>query len=267
MAKIKKIILPVAGLGKRLQPLTFTTPKNLILLAGRPILEHILDEVVAAEIEEAILVVGSQHLQQYEEYLKSAQEKYSQLKFHLRVQENPWGHGHAILQAADLVRNEPFAVRFCDDIIVRDTPSLVSLIEVFGREETPIVLLERAPKEELHRYGVVRAEELSDQKGIYKITEFVEKPQKPEDAPSDMIRIGGDVLLPGTMEDLERLAKGMEERNDSLTINYAFLERFKRGEYIRGWQFDGSRLDCGTLAGLEAAEEHMSRINAANPKS
>lgn len=257
--KVRKIILPVAGIGKRLMPLTLTTPKNLIPLAGRPILEYALDEVRAAGLSDVILIVGPQHVVHYEEYLKTARAKYPELNFYIRVQQDPFGHGHAILQAKDLVKGESFAVRFCDDIIVRQTPSLVSLLDIFGREETPIILLEKVSREVLSRYGVVRAEQIPGQDGVYKVTEFVEKPQRAEDAPSDMIRIGGDVLLPSIMEDLERLAVNMEQKNDSLTINDAFLERFKRGEYVRGWQFDGLRLDCGTLEGLKEAEEYMQR--------
>ncbi|HEY4525728.1 MAG TPA: sugar phosphate nucleotidyltransferase, partial [Candidatus Paceibacterota bacterium] len=149
--KVRKIILPVAGVGKRLLPLTLTTPKNLILLAGRPIVSYVLDEIHKTELEEVVLIISSQHQAAYEEYLEKARKEYPGLKFHIRVQAEPLGHGHAILQAEDLIGEEPFVMRFCDDIIIGGQPTLARLIELYEKKNRSAVLLARGPKEEIIR--------------------------------------------------------------------------------------------------------------------
>ncbi len=273
--------MPVAGLGTRLRPLTLTTPKNLIPVAGKPLLEYALDEAVPAGIKEVVLVISPEHKAQYEEYLVSARQKYPQLNFHIRVQEKPWGHGHAVLQAADVVDDEPFLVRFCDDIIVGGNPVIRTLIRIFEERSAPVVLLERVPKSEVGRYGVVKAEEIQTNPKIFRISDFVEKP-KPEEAPSDLIVIGGYALTPEVMSGLKRLEKNMRRENDSLLLTDPIVEMLKKPVYpvrscahafgmspsgtagaatsngVYGWEFDGKRLDCGTLTGLKAAEEWIS---------
>lgn len=254
--KVRKIILPVAGLGKRLLPLTLNTPKNLIPLAGRPILEYALEEVRAAGLSDVILVVGPQHVAQYEEYLKTARKKYPELNFHMRVQQDPFGHGHAILQAADLVRGEPFLMRFCDDIILGGEPTLAKLMALYEEMGKSVVLLARGPKEEIIRYGVVEAERVHGREGIHRIVNVVEKPPI-EKVPSEMYVIGGYALGPEVLENLILAAGNMEQKADALPVYAGIDVEFKKGLPIYGWEFDGYRLDCGTLEGLRAAEEYI----------
>src|SRR3989344_7672128 len=128
--QIRKLILPVAGLGKRLQPLTFSLPKNLVSLRGRPLVEYAIDEAAAAGLAQIILVASPEHKTQYEKYLLQAQKRYPALILHLQLQPEAWGDGHAVLMAQDLIAGEPFAVRFCDDVIVDRQPTLPQVIRL-----------------------------------------------------------------------------------------------------------------------------------------
>ncbi len=257
--KVKKLVLPVAGLGKRLRPLTLTTPKNLVPLRGRPILEYALDEAKAAGIEETILVISPEHRKEYETYLESVADKYSGLKFILREQAQPWGNGHAILQAEKDLKEELFAVRFCDDIIVHAEPTLPALIALGEEHKATTLLLQSIPREDVERYGVV-ATEPTGEEFLYKLTAVVEKPKK-EEAPSNLIIIGGYVMTPEVIYELRKLSVNMRQVNDGLMVTDAFKEMLRKGQPMYGWEFPGVRLDCGTLDGLKQAEEFM-RQNA-----
>ncbi len=256
--KVKKLVLPVAGLGKRLRPLTLTTPKNLIPLRGRPILEYTLDEAAAAGIEEAILIISPEHREKYEAYLREAESKYPGLKFVLREQAKPWGNGHAILQAEEDLKDELFAVRFCDDIIVHSEPTLPALLALGEERQATTLLLQSIPRQDVARYGVV-ATEPTGEKFLYKLTDVVEKPRV-EEAPSNLIIIGGYVMTPEVISELRRLSVNMKQENDGLMVTDAFKEMLRAGRPMYGWEFPGVRLDCGTLDGLKQAEEFMAGI-------
>lgn len=253
--KVKKLVLPVAGLGKRLRPLTLTTPKNLIPLRGRPILEYALDEARAAKIEEVILIISPEHREKYEAYLQEAESKYPGLRFILREQAQPWGNGHAILQAEKDLQDELFAVRFCDDVIVHAEPTLPALLALGEEKEATTLLLQSIPRQDVERYGVV-ATEPTGQEFVYKLTDVVEKP-KAEEAPSNLIIIGGYVMTPEVISELRRLAVNMRQENDGLMVTDAFKEMLRSGRPMYGWEFPGVRLDCGTLDGLKQAEEFI----------
>ena len=248
-------------MGKRLLPLTLTTPKNLILLAGRPIVSYVLDEIHKTELEEVVLIISSQHQAAYEEYLEKARKEYPGLKFHIRVQAEPLGHGHAILQAEDLIGEEPFVMRFCDDIIIGGQPTLARLIELYEKKNRSAVLLARGPKEEIIRYGVVVAEPVPGEQGIYQISNIVEKPPLAE-VPSELYVIGGYVLGPEILRNLKEASLRMAHEADALPVYAGIDMEFKKGNYVYGWEFDGHRLDCGTLEGLREAEEYMRNIKS-----
>lgn len=254
MTKIGKLILPVAGLGMRLRPLTLSTSKNLIPVGGRPLLEYALEEAVPAGIKDVILVVNPEHRAQYEEYLVSARRKYTLLDFHIRVQEKPWGHGHAVLQAADIVGNEPFMARFCDDVIVGGRPVLRMLAQLFEEQGAPVALLVRTP--DVTRYGVVEGDKVMGKPDLHCLRRIVEKP-KLEEAPSDLAIMGGFALSSETIPRLRKLERSMLRENDALLINHALCDMIADNKPVYGWEFDGKRLDCGTLEGLKAAEAYL----------
>lgn len=255
---IRTLLLPVAGLGQRLQPLTLTTPKNLIRLNGKPLIEYALAEARAAGIEEAVVIVGPQHRSHYLAYLAQAERRFPDIKFHFRLQRDPWGDGHAILQARDLVAGEPFAVRFCDDVIVDERPTLPRLIEHSRVRQSSAILLERISPDDVSRYGVVAAQKVGGQ--IHRITGVVEKPAVAE-APSNLIIVGGYVLESRIMDRLAFMSAGMKREKDALRISHALTFEIAAGASVHGWEFSGMRLDCGTLKGLRKAEEHVQAMS------
>lgn len=258
--KITKLVLPVAGLGKRLLPLTSRMPKNLIKVCGKPLLEYVLEEAVGSGIREVVLIVNPRHRRQFKKYVSGAGKRLP-FKFHIREQATPGGNGHAIVQAYDLLRNAPFVVRFCDDIIAGHMPMTPSLIKLFKFYGAPIVLLERVPKKLVSRFGVVEAAKkmLRAPRGlggkIYRITKIVEKP-KPKDAPSNLTIVGGYVLTPRIIGNLKSVAETLPViANDALPLAVALEMGLIMGDKVYGWEFRGRRYDCGTLDSLKKAEQ------------
>lgn len=259
MKRIKTLILAVAGEGTRLRPLTLTTPKNLIPVAGKPILEYQLEEAAATGIEEVVLVVKTDQRHLFEEYIESVQGKFPQFTFHLRNQDEALGDGHAVMQAADLVRDEPVLVRYPDDLIVGGTPALEGLQEMYARYGKPGFLVMEVPHDQVYRYGVVKAEKIDEENSIYKISQVIEKP-KIEEAPSNLIVITGYVMMPHMFEYLKKFASGELETKDrykEIRMADAFAQEILEGGEVYGWQFPGVRLDCGTLEGLQEAEMYL----------
>jgi UTP--glucose-1-phosphate uridylyltransferase len=259
---IRKLILPVAGLGKRLQPLTFTTPKNLLPLCGRPIIEHIIDEAVGTSIEDVVLVISPQHEKEFADFTLKAGKKYPGFRFHMRMQNEPLGHGHALLQAADIYKGEGVLVRFCDDIIVSDEPNLSSFLKLYGELGVSLILLERVARDTVSRYGVVEYEE-PPHSNIYKLKSIIEKPSV-EEAPSDLIVIGGYILTTEILSRLEALAREMEQKPDALLITDLIAAELGGGGSVYGWEYPGIRLDCGTLEGYKNANEFLKKRSSEN---
>ena len=254
MKRIKKLVLPVAGLGKRLRPFTWRTPKALVSLNGDPLLGYALREAKESGIEEVILVISPNHEKYFKKYLSLNSLKFEGLKVHLRFQKKPLGTGHAVLQAADVVKNDPFVVRYCDDLLSHDPPPLVSLIKFFHDYQAPILLLERVPRKFVSRYGVVGINHSISQR-FYQISEIIEKPKIIE-APSNLTIVGGYALTPAILKNLKDLESGLASLNeDVLGITEAFRKELRVGGLIYGWEFGGRRLDCGTIKGFHNAEE------------
>lgn len=270
MKPVTKLILPVAGMGKRLLPLTKSTPKNLVPVNGKPLLEYILEEAAASGIREVVLVVSPKHRENFKEYLKKNAKKFPALTFHTRVQETPGGNGHAIIQAYDIVADEPVAVRFCDDIILGNPPVLKSLIDLFRRYKSSVILLEQVPKSTVSRWGVVGFEKMK--KGtpssflggrVVKINKFVEKP-KIKDAPSNFTFVGGYVLMPEVLRNFKMISDTLPAvANDALPIFVAFQIELLVGGTVYGWEFPGLRLDCGTLEKLRKTEAFLRKMKVA----
>lgn len=264
MTKVTKLVLPVAGLGKRLMPLTKKTPKNLLPVNGKPLVEYAFEEAVQSSIKDIILIVNPISKAIFQSYIKGVAKKFPSLKFHIRVQKTPAGNGHALISASDLINGEPFAVRFCDDVIVANSPILGSLLKVFEKRKSSVMLLERVPKSRVHRFGVVsiiKKEKLNGVKGnIYRIGGVIEKPA-PKSAPSNLIVIGGYVLTPTVLRNLTKVAESLPNAApDAIPINVGLQIELITGKKIYGWEFDGIRLDCGTLEKFQKAQEILKNI-------
>ena len=264
LENVRKLVLPVGGLGKRLRPLTLRTPKALVRLNDIPIVEYMLYEAAASGIREVILVVNPQHQPHFQKYIRNIRSKFPQLKFHLRRQEKPMGNGHAILQAADVVGQEPFAVRFCDDIIPAEPPILASLLALYRHYHAPIMLLERVPPRAVSRYGVVGVKPVTKPSylppgKVYRVNEFIEKP-KLEQAPSNLIVIGGYIITAHIMRNLTKIVNSLPVAgNDALPLAVAFQVELIVGGKLYGWEFSGTRLDCGTIEALKMAETMLAK--------
>jgi UTP--glucose-1-phosphate uridylyltransferase len=257
--KIEHLVIPMAGLGKRLRPLTLYKPKSLVEVNGLPLLHYILMETVGTDIKHAICIISAQHEEQFREYFLSVQAEFPDLTFHIRIQEDPIGNGHAVLLARDIVGDKPFAVRFPDDILVHNPPALHSLIALYSELKAPVLLLERVPKEVVSNYGVVVVGEGKEAEGgkVYEIKGIVEKPPI-EEAPSDLTVVGGYVLDSKVMDILSAIFAALPEvRDDALLLVAAFEELIAGSLPIYGWQFPGTRLDCGTIAGFERADAFL----------
>ncbi len=264
MKKVTKLVLPVAGFGKRLMPLTKKTPKNLLRVNGKPLVEYVFEEAVGSGIKDIILIVNPSHRDDFKSYLESAGEKFPFFRFHTRVQETPAGNGHALISAKDILKEEPFAVRFCDDIVVSDSPIIPSMLKIFGKHKSSVVLLERIPKTHVGRFGVVSAknsESISGIKGkIYEIDGVVEKP-KPKYAPSNLIVVGGYILTPTVLRNLIKVSESLPHAAaDAIPINVGLQIELITGKKIYGWEFVGKRLDCGTLEKFHKAQEALRKL-------
>ena len=260
MNKITKLVLPVAGLGKRLRPLTLRTPKALIKLKGRPLLDYVLGEVVETDIREVVLVTAPAQKNKFLAYLKAAKKRFPGLKFYVRVQDEPLGTGHVLLMAEDLIRNDYFAVRFCDDLLVNKTPFFRNLIEAASKLDGSLLTLRRVPKSQVPRFGVVAARRVKGNSGVYKISKIIEKP-KIKESPSNLVLIGAYVLSPSIMRQLKKMDRKLRKGrvNDSLLLTTAFELDLAEKRKIFGLEFKGKYLDCGTLESLKAANEVLRR--------
>lgn len=268
MAKITKLVLPVAGRGKRLLPITRHIPKNLIKVNGRPLLEYVLEEAAQSGIKEVILIVSPVARRKFEEYIRVSGRKFPSLRFHIREQATPGGNGHAIVQAYDLLSREPFAVRFCDDVIIGKPPVLESLIGIFESRRSPVLLLERVPKRLVSRFGVVgvkaakgKAQSAKNKTGgkVYQITKIIEKPPAKE-APSNLTIVGGYILTPSVLRNLKTVADTLPVvADDALPLAVALQIELIIGGKIYGWEFPGQRLDCGTLEKLKKTEQILKK--------
>lgn len=260
MEKVTKLVLPVAGLGKRLMPLTLSTPKALVEVAGKPLLEYVLEETRGTDIREIILVIGKEQREKFEAYVEKAKSKFPGLVFNICIQDIPLGTGHVLLAAAPLIGEGSFLMRFCDDILLgSEKPVLISLLEIYRKIGKPILTLRRIHKDKVSRFGVVdvmEGEEKEGLEGVYRVLGVTEKP-KAEEAPSNLILVGAYLLDFGIikqMREFERLSCGSEEL-DCLPITDGFEGQIKSGDEIYGWEFKGDYLDCGTVESLREAEK------------
>jgi len=265
--KIRKAIFPAAGLGTRFLPATKASPKEMLPLVDKPMIQYVVEEAVASGIEHIIMVTGrgkraiedhfdkNVELEFYLEAkgktrtLRDMEEISNMVDFVYVRQKEPLGLGHAVLCARDLIGDEPFAVLLGDDIIDSDTPALKQMIQVYERYHSSILALQEVPEEQIHLYGVIDGKKEDD--GIYKVNRMVEKPPKGE-APSNLAIIGRYILSPRIFEFLE---KGERGAGGEIQLTNA-LQMLADQEPVYGFTFDGKRYDGGSKIGfLEATVE------------
>ena len=260
-SKVRKAVFPAAGLGTRFLPATKASPKEMLPLVDKPLIQYVVEEAVASGIESIVIVTGrgkaaiEDHFDVSFELEKLLEErgKKDELKAMRAISEmarvgyvrqrEALGLGHAVLQARDLVGDEPFAVMLSDDIIDSETPALQQLLDVYEKYDAPVLGTMRVAGEAISRFGVIDGEEVED--GVYKINDMVEKPQFAE-APSDLAIIGRYVLTPDIFDELEKTLPGAI---GEIQITDAMRSLLKQRPFY-GVRFKGTRYDAGDKLGF-----------------
>jgi UTP--glucose-1-phosphate uridylyltransferase len=270
--KIRKAVLPVAGLGTRFLPATKSQPKEMLPIVDKPLVQYAVEEVATSGIPLVIFVTGrgknaiEDHFDvsfelEHELAGRGKEELRKQVRSIARLmqivyvrQKMPKGLGHAILTARDLVGPEPFAVSLSDDVIDARVPCLKQMAEVHARYGASVVAIQRVPRETISSYGVIRAKPVADEewKGrLFRIEDMVEKP-KPEKAPSNLAIIGRYILTPAIFTELSATKAGA---GGEIQLTDAIRRLLKR-EPVYGFVFEGKRYDAGSKLGfLQATVE------------
>src|SRR2546423_3966291 len=221
--RIRKAVLPAAGLGTRFLPATKASPKEMLPLVDKPLIQYVVEEAVASGIESILIVTGRdkravedhfdisfelEHLLRErgkDELLKEVRAVSELARISYVRQREALGLGHAILQARDFVGDEPFAVLLPDDIVDAEVPALKQMMSVYEQYDAPVVGTMRVAGEAISRFGALDAEEVSD--GVFRVKDMVEKPPFAE-APSDLAIIGRYILTPDIFIEIERTPRG-----------------------------------------------------------
>jgi len=222
--KIKKAVIPAAGYGTRFLPMTKASPKEMLPIVDKPIIQYVVEEAVASGIEDIIIVTGSNkrpiedhfdHNSELERYLEETgkEKELAEIKKIARManfiyirQKGPYGNGTPVLNAEPVIGNEPFAVLWGDQFTLADPPRLSQMINAFEKYHDPILSFVKAQSaDDYNRYGVPKVNTIEE--GIHEIIEIVEKPG-PENPPSDLVSDGGYILTPDIFEALKNTSVG-----------------------------------------------------------
>lgn len=263
--RVRKAVLPVAGLGTRFLPATKVIPKEMIPVIDKPVVQYAVEEARAAGIEEFIFVTAdgkesiATHFYPHPVLERTLEEKgkLAELKavrdsalppgsIHIVKQHDPLGLGHAVWCAWQLIGNEPFAVILPDDMVLSATPCLSQLIEAHARVGGHVVAVEDVPRDQTSRYGILNV--LSDDGKLAKARGLVEKPQ-PDKAPSTLAIVGRYVLDPSVFTELDKHTRGA---GNEIQLTEA-LNRTIAQVPFHGLRFEGRRYDCGTRVGFVEA--------------
>lgn len=269
MQKIRKAILPVAGFGTRFLPATKAQPKEMLPIVDKPVIQYLVEEAVASGIEEIIFVTGrgkraiEDHFDiSYEledtlvekhkhELLETVQKISGLAKFSYVRQPKPLGDGHALLQAAHLLNNEPALVIFGDCLYDSEVPASKQLIDTFEKYGNSVIGLSEVPMDQVSAFGVIDGEKTED--GIYKVKGMVEKP-KQEDAPSNLVAVGKYIVTP---EVFDVLANMQEGKSGEIRLADAFEIMLNEGKPMQGKVLEGEWLDTGDKFNFVKATIHM----------
>jgi len=268
MKKITKAVFPVAGFGTRFLPATKASPKEMLPVVDKPLIQYATEEAIAAGITELIFVTG-RNKRAIEDHFDKAYELENELAMRGKQdllemarsvvpeqvsciyirQPQALGLGHAVLCARPVVGDEPFAVILADDLIQAERSALRQMVEVYEHYTSSVIAVQQIPRAETRSYGVVKGREW--EKGILKVDGIVEKPA-PEAAPSTLGVVGRYILTPRIFQHLESIQTG-SGGEIQLTDGIA---RLLEKEQVLAYEFQGRRFDCGSKLGyLEATVE------------
>lgn len=259
--KIKKAIIPAAGLGTRFLPATKAMPKEMLPILDKPTIQYIVEEAARAGIEDIIIVTGK-HKRAIEDHFDIQKELETTLYekgklelldrvqystelaniFYVRQKEQK-GLGHAIYTAKQFIGNEPFAVLLGDDIVESDNPAIKQLMEQYESTGKSVIGVQTVPETETHRYGII--EPKSQDELLYEVNRFVEKPEQGT-APSNLAIMGRYVLSPRIFDYLETQTEGS---GGEIQLTDA-IERLNKDDKVYAYDFEGQRYDVGEKIGF-----------------
>ncbi|MDV2583306.1 UTP--glucose-1-phosphate uridylyltransferase GalU [Alkalibacillus haloalkaliphilus] len=260
MSKIKKAIIPAAGLGTRFLPATKALPKEMLPIVDKPTIQYIVEEAIDSGIEDIIIVTGKgkraiedhfDHSLELEETLEDKEKfdllekvrKSSNVDIHYIRQKEPKGLGHAVWCARKFIGDDPFAVLLGDDIVRSETPGLKQLINQYDDTGKSIIGVQTVPDGETNRYGII--DPLEKDGRLYKVKQFVEKPPLGEE-PSNLAIMGRYVLNPeimGYLDDQEIGAGNEIQLTDA-------IQRLNESQSVYAYDFAGRRYDVGEIKGF-----------------
>jgi UTP--glucose-1-phosphate uridylyltransferase len=265
---IKRAVIPVAGFGTRMLPITKAVPKEMIALVDKPTIHYAVQEAIEAGITD-IIFITSKSKSAIEDYF----DRFFELENALKVsgkenllqeivditekckivsvrQKEQKGLGHAILQAESIVGDEPFAVMLPDDLFLYEKPIIGQMIEVYNKLKAPVVALQKVPVDETNKYGIVSIKEKLDD-SIYQLKSMVEKPKS--NPPSDLAIVGRYILNRDILEQIEKTGLGaLGEIQLTDAINEIAINKS-----VYGYIYEGNRFDCGHKAGYIRAFLHF----------
>ncbi|MBN2286433.1 MAG: UTP--glucose-1-phosphate uridylyltransferase GalU [Tissierellales bacterium] len=271
--KVKKAIIPAAGLGTRFLPATKAQPKEMLPIVDKPTIQYIVEEAVNSGIEDILIITGRNKraiedhfdksfelevtLEQKgkNELLKMVQDISDMVNIHYIRQKEPKGLGHAIYCAKSFIKDEPFAVLLGDDVVYSEKPCILQLMEEYEKHERSIVGVQRVAWEDVNKYGIVNGRQVEDK--LYSVEDLIEKPEK-EKAPSNIAILGRYIINPGIFEILGNTKPGA---GGEIQLTDALKELALR-EKMYAYIFDGKRYDVGYKLGfLKATVEYALRMD------
>ena len=262
--KVRKVVIPAAGLGSRFLPATKAMPKEMLPVVDKPIIQYAVEEAVASGIEQVIIVTGRSKASMEDHFdiayeleatlrergktdlLREARKVSDLASVSYVRQREPLGLGHAVLAARDLVGDEPFAVMLPDDLIDSPSkPALRQMLDVFESTGDPVIALLRVLGSDISSYGVIAGTQDKRNARVYALRELIEKP-KAEDAPSNLAIIGRYVLTPDIFDDLATTAR---DQGGEIQLTNG-LRSLAARRTLLGYEFEGTRYDAGQKLGF-----------------
>ncbi|WP_055069605.1 UTP--glucose-1-phosphate uridylyltransferase GalU [Clostridium massiliamazoniense] len=269
--KVRKAIIPAAGLGTRFLPATKAQPKEMLPIVDKPTIQYIIEEAIASGIEEILIITGrnkkciEDHFDRSieleleleksgkNELLEIVRDISDMVDIHYIRQKEPRGLGHAINCAKAFVGDEPFAVLLGDDVVYSEKPCLKQLMDCYDEYKTSVLGVQAVPEKDVNKYGIVDGIHIEDK--VYKVKDLVEKP-KVEEAPTNIAILGRYIITPAIFEILDKTAPG---KGGEIQLTDA-LKTLIDQEAMYAYIFDGRRYDVGSKQGfLEATIEYALR--------
>jgi len=271
--KVRKAVFPVAGMGTRFLPATKANPKEMLPVVDKPLIQYAVEEAVEAGITEMIFITG-RNKRSIADHFDKAYELEHQLEMNNKKalldiaqnivpkgvsctyirQNEALGLGHAVLTAAHLIGDEPFAVILADDLIHGDKGAVRQMVDLFEYYKSSVIAIQKVPGPDISAYGVISGKPQSDR--VYLLDEIVEKPAF-EDAPSDMGVTGRYIFTPQIFHHLDQLKPGAGGEYQLTDAIQTLLTE----EQVLAYEYEGTRYDCGSKMGLLKANIELGLLH------